>query len=161
MVYLILQTCCPFLRGLLSRRSASVYALLLLKAIWLNIALSFDWKTCTEWGAPSWKVVLNRRTQGSLQIITQPQALNAMPWEKLANAAHRCILREYEVKGGKWFWINDCYYNTLSTSHFHAWRKMWNTAENWKYSYKNDPRAGSQALKIRLMQSERWLDLRL
>lgn len=49
----------------------------------------------------SLKVVLNRRTQGSLQIITQPQALNAMLWEKLANATHRRIIREYEVKEGK------------------------------------------------------------
>lgn len=159
MACLITQTCCPFLRGLLARRSASTYTLLLLKAIWLNTALSFDWKTCTEWGALSWKAVLSRRTQGSLQIITQPQALNAMPWEKLANATHRCIIREYEVKEGKWFWINDCYYDTLSTSHFHASRKMWNTAENSKESYKNDPRAGRQAPKIRLTGAERWLDL--
>lgn len=66
---------------------------------------------------------LNRRTQGSLQIITQPQALNAMPWEKLANATRRCIIREYEVKEGKWFWINDCYYDTFVHFSFSCFKK--------------------------------------
>lgn len=156
---LITQTSCPFLIGLLAHRAASISMLILLEAIWLHTALSSDWKSCTEWRALSWKVVLNRRTQGSLQIITKTQALNALWWEKLANAIHRCIIKEYEVKEGKWFWINDSYYYTLSTSHFHASRKMWNTAGNSKDSYRDDPSAGRQVPKTRLMQAERWLDL--
>lgn len=103
-----------------------------------------------------WTEVIAQR---SLQIITQPQALNVMPWEKLANATHRCIITEYEVKEGKWFWTNDCHYGTLSTSHFHASRKMWNTAENSKESYKNDARAGRQAPKIGLMQAGVFIDI--
>lgn len=118
-------------------------------------------KTCTEQRALSWKVVLNRRTWGSLQIIIKPQACKALQWEKLANATHSCIIKEYEVKEGKRFWINDSYYYTLSTSHFHASRKMWNTAGNSKDSYRDDPRAGRQAPKTRLIQEERWHGLYL
>lgn len=103
-----------------------------------------------------WTEVIAQR---SLQIITQPQALNVMLWEKLANATHRYIIREYEVKEGKWFWTNDCHYDTLSTSHFHASRKMWNTAENLKESYKNYPRAGRQDPKIRVMQAGVFIDI--
>lgn len=158
MVHPITQPCCLFLTGLLACGSAAIYALTLLKAIWLNTTLLLIEKFAQNEEHSS-KVVLNRRTQGSLQIITQPQALNAMLWEKLADATHRRIIREYEVKEGKWFWINDCYYDTLSTSHFHASRKMWNTAENSKESYKNDPRAGKQTPKRRLTQAERWPDL--
>lgn len=157
--YFITQTSCPVLIGLLVQRAASIAIFILLKAIWLHTALSHDWKTCTEWRALSWKVGLNRRTWGSLQIITKPQARNAVWWEKLANATHRCIIKDYEAKEGKWFWINDSYYYTLTTSHFHASRKMWNTAGNSKDSYRDDPRAGRQAPKTRLMQEERWLDL--
>lgn len=120
----------PFFDRITAHRAAPI--LVLLKAIWLHTALSSDWKTCTEWTALSWKVVLNRRTWGSLQIITKPQACNAVWWEKLANATHKCIIKEYEVKEGKWFWVNDSYYYTLSTYHFHASRKMWNTAGNSK-----------------------------
>lgn len=162
MACLTTQTSCPsFLIGLLVHRTASISMLILLKTIWLHTTLSSDRKICTKWRALSWKVVLNRRTWGSLQIITKPQAREAVWWEKLANATHRCIIKEYEVKDGKWFWINDSYYYTLSTSHFHASRKMWNTAGNSKDSYRDDPRAGRQAPKTRLKQAERWHDLYL
>lgn len=137
----------------------------------IDIYAYTSWSHLTSYRIIFWLKILHRmkspflesgaeqKDTGVIANNCKTQALNALWWEKLANATHRCIIKEYEVKEGKWFWINDSYYYALSTSHFHASRKMWNTAGNSKDSYRDDPSAGRQVPKTRLMQAERWLDL--